>query len=788
MGLWLSGQPLSAQPAAVADSYFEVVLNSQPLGVVLRCRQQAQGWFIARADHGILRLREDRLPAGAWVALDAIPGVSYQVDEARQQLRVTVAAESMAVTVLDAAPHASLSRPQAPWGQVLNYTLYAQDSRAEQDSGSSTHQATQAVFGEYRLFGPYGSVSSTAVLRQVNDETRGTRLDTVWTWSDTDRLTTWQLGDMVTSGLPWTRPLRIGGLQWRRNFALQPNLVVFPVPVIGGTAAVPSTVEVYLDNLRQYSGEVPAGPYSIQNLPTMTGQGELQVVVRDVLGREQITTLPFYSAPQLLRAGLTDFSLEAGYVRQRYGLASDDYAAPPAALATWRHGLTQALTLESHLETGASLTAFGGGVVQQLGSAGVLSAALANSHSGSGQGWLAAMAYQFTRRGYAFYAAYQAASPSYRDLAAESGAPVAREQIQLNASAGLDDASTIGIGYLKLQRNADLLPASGLPCTVTTGCLGQMLPQRSEVASLYYNRRLRVFDREATVYASAFRELNERGSGFSLGITLPLAPATHLSSELQTYHGQPTVNLQAAKPAPLEGEGAGWRMQYGSADQSLRGLGVAYRNRWAYGELGVNYFGQSRQSYAQLQGAVVGLQGVYLANAIYDSFAVVDTGEPGVTVLHENRPLGKSDRHGHLLVTQLNAHQINRLSIDPLDLPADVVATTVKEVATPADRAGMVVTFPVQRPQAALLQILLRDGQPLPLGARLWLNGVATSQSVGYDGLIYLTSLQATNAVVVDYEGRQCRFEFPYTAIQGQAQRLGPFTCQASTVPQQATP
>ena len=63
---------------------------------------------------------------------------------------------------------------------------------------------------------------------------------------------------------------------------------------MSGEAVLPSTVDLYVDNELRMRREVPSGPFSIQDLPVMTGQGDARLVVRDILGREQVITQPFY--------------------------------------------------------------------------------------------------------------------------------------------------------------------------------------------------------------------------------------------------------------------------------------------------------------------------------------------------------------------------------------------------------------------------------------------------------------------------------------------------------------
>jgi len=157
----------------------------------------------------------------------------------------------------------------------------------------------------------------------------------------------YRAGDFVSGGLGWTRPVYLGGMQIQRNFSLRSDLVTLPMPVVSGSAAVPSTLEVHTGNVRTYSGEVPAGPFELANFRVISGAGEARVVLKDTLGREIQTTLPFYTSSELLRQGLVDFSAEIGFPRRNHGTESSDDASDIMGTATVRYGLADRLTLES---------------------------------------------------------------------------------------------------------------------------------------------------------------------------------------------------------------------------------------------------------------------------------------------------------------------------------------------------------------------------------------------------------------------------------------------------------
>src|SRR3546814_18560363 len=114
---------------------------------------------------------------------------------------------------------------------------------------------------------------------------RSTRTDTLfpyttlfrsWSWSSQQQLWTLNVGDFISGNLAWSRPTRMAGVQWRRDFGLQPQLLTDPIPQFLGEAALPSAVELYVNGVRQYSGQIAPGPLKLNTVPNLNGSGAEQ--------------------------------------------------------------------------------------------------------------------------------------------------------------------------------------------------------------------------------------------------------------------------------------------------------------------------------------------------------------------------------------------------------------------------------------------------------------------------------------------------------------------------------
>ena len=161
-------------------------------------------------------------------------------------------------------------------------------------------ERASAVDGAFTLaaFFPYGSVSSQFVERNLWSDSRaaretgriGTTLRRDWAES----MTTLEVGDTVSRPGAFGRALRYGGISMGTNFSLRPGFIQQPLPNLSAQASLPSTVEVFVQNQLRTVTQVPAGPFTLDSVPVISGAGDARVVVRDALGRESVVTSSFY--------------------------------------------------------------------------------------------------------------------------------------------------------------------------------------------------------------------------------------------------------------------------------------------------------------------------------------------------------------------------------------------------------------------------------------------------------------------------------------------------------------
>ena len=681
-------------------------------------------------------------------------------------------------------PEADAPRPRPGWGGVLNYDLSSTFASLQNPGRIAVSGSVLTLDG--RVFSPFGTIEQSGMVRTGGlQPTQVVRLDSFYRYSDPDRLMSWTAGDTVSGGLSWSRPIRIGGLQVQSNFALRPDLVTMPLPNLGGSAAVPSTVDVFVNNTRLFSQEVGAGPFNLMNIPVVTGAGNAQMVVRDASGRETVTNLPFYGSASLLAPGLSAWSLEAGLPRVSYSAASDFYPMQPVASATWRQGISEWLTLESHAEGARTLANGGVGAAFGIWHIGVATAAVAASRSVNGRGGLGSLSFETSIHGISLSVSSQRTAGTYDDLASvtaqgqglaflpvsypgyfpvlqhvspiytDSRTPLALDRVTLGGTLGFGIDTSWGLNFVNRRDRAG---------------------NSSRLVSVSVSRAL-PFD--ASLFATAFRDFGTRPStGVLIGISVPLGRSASVSSNVSTGSGGFSPGISASQALAQEPGSIGWRVRDAEGAVPYRDAAVSYRAGMMTAEVGVNETRQGVGGSFTASGAIAAMGGgVFAANRINDAFAVVDTGMPGVLVSSENRPVGTSDSSGLLLVPSLRSYERNRLSIDPSALPVDTEVETTRELATPADRTGIVVSFRVRADaSAALVTFVLPGGGFVPAGSVGRMDGGAEF-IVGYDGQAFIKGLQPSNRAAIDLGDALCAAHFAFHERPGEQVRIGPVAC-----------
>ncbi len=748
-------QTASVSPEDYEQTIIELRLNDQAqTQTVVAWRGPDQSLLISAGEFARLRLRE---PATATVEIggqryfrfDAIPGIAIDVDDKTQSAAVIAPADAFLPThtQLDALRYSRVDA--VGYGGFFNYDLSATSQQGEVDTG---------VFMEPGIYSPQGVLTSTLAARSNSGHTGLTRLDTVFVRDMPDRIQTLRVGDAISAPGSWGQSVRFGGIQFGTNFATQPGLVTTPLLGTSGEALVPSTVDVFLNGQRIAQADVPPGPFTLDGVPAISGAGEMQVVITDALGRQQIVSQPYYSGRQMLRAGLDEYSFGIGAIREDFGLRSNAYGGLVGS-ATWRRGFSDRLTAEVHGEGQADgAAAVGVDLAVQVAKAGILTTTLASGGESLGDGWLAGMGFERSGRRFSGYLRNLFTSEHFARIGSErlQYRPRSRSFGGLGLNLGKSGSLQLAAGYESYWNEPDS-KSLGLSYSILPGTLGSL--------SLSVTHRQNGSGQGIDAYLSWTRSLGQRRTG---NVTTGYGP----SGDGRAF----SVGATLQKSLPV-GTGTGYLLSAASDGDALLG----YSLQGQPGTVHVEYARRDDRDGVRA-GAIGGLAftpaGLFASRRLDRSFAVLEfDGYPGLTVLHENQPIGRTDKKGRLLIDGLRAYEANKISLRPREIPLDASLQNESMTFTPAWRSGAVVRFPIQRANAATLRLVLPDGSPVPAGAEV-IFGEARFP-VALDGMIYVTGLSADVEVEASWRDHVCRARLSRPAGREPVPDLGTVTCTA---------
>ena len=745
---------LALDTALAADEVLlDVSINQQRKDTVLLLR--SEGRVFAGAED--LRRWRMRLPdtnpltlyGEDFYALDALEGLTYRLDESTQTLAMQVPPGLFDATRL-AGKEAKFSAPTpASLGGFFNYDVTANHAQGLTD--------TNGVL-ELGGFGSLGTAETRILALDLGGQASAIRLDTTWTRDQPMQLASLRFGDAISGTSSWGGAVRFGGAQWATNFSVQPGFVTFPLPGISGEAALPSTVDLYVDSALRMRRQVPSGPFSIEDLPVPNGRGDARLVIRDILGREQIITQPFNTNSQLLKQGLHDYSYEVGFVRRNFGIDSNNYGRP-VVVGTHRLGLTEQFTGEVHGELLGNQQTVGLGGVLTLPSAGVLSGSFAASHSDKGVGGLLGLGFRGQSRSFSFGVNTQIASQRFVKLGMQPEELAPRQISQAFVNLATTDYGAFSARYTQ-QAFYDQEDK-----TIVSGSYAM------EVGSL------------GNLRMSVMRFLSgEANTVFSLNFSMRLGNRTNANISTSGKSGREQAQLQLGRSVPA-GSGVGYRLVAGAGDSDVRQAELNLQNQVGIYTLGASQASGQTAFRGSANGGVAFLGGnTFLSRRITDSFAVVKVPDySGVGVYADNQLVARTDANGSALLPSLRAYQKNTVRIEQADLPFDAQIDAVQLDAVPNFRSGLLLKFPVKRSRGALLTVVLENGEPLPAGAQAQIIGDNVEQNkifpAGMGGELYLTGLAASNQLRVTWLEQSCEFMLPFPESTEPLPYLGTYTC-----------
>ena len=606
---------------------------------------------------------------------------------------------------------------------------------------------------------------------------RSVRLQTQLLYDEPEQLRRWTLGDAFASSGELGSTLNLGGISVSKLYQINPYFIKTPLAGFAGAVALPSTVDVYMNGARVQSQTLAPGNFSLQNLNAYnaTGLRNIELVIRDAFGQEQHVSFPYFFTDQLLAKGLHEYSYNAGFIRNNFGVKSNEYGTA-AVSAFHRYGWSDTLTLGLGGDATRDHINFGPRVSLNTVNAGVVTAGFSLSHD--------------------------------RDIPIKSGAAASLNHTfvsgpissQLFVRRFTEDYSVIGFNPTdepKLQgsaavsygnRNAGTFSLSYAVQTV----FGGAADERS--TTLGYTRTLAG---NVSLVANVSRVIADT-SEYAAFVGVAFFPARELianASQQRTTEGDTVNQFQFAKTPPI-GEGLGYRVLTqrsvigGSVSESISPF-VQYNARNAILTAEGTTFVNGRSGGTDFYQLAIAGAAVYIGNDFYfsrpvnDSFGLVRIEPPlaGVRVLKSNAEVGVTDATGTVFVPNLGSYQVNEVAIQPKDVPLDYSVTHSSQKLRPPLRSGVIARFDIRRIRAVTGRLKLRsDGTVTPLeNYEMVLTGTAGTARVSTirHGDFYIENLAPGRySAQLNVDGKTCKLELTIPTSQEIVTDLGDIVCE----------
>lgn len=751
--------------------HLTLVLNHYDTQQVVPVTRREGAYFVSSADLQRAGIPAEHLPQGE-VNVSTLPNVRTEYDSEGQRLMLSVPKEWLPERFTAFSDGKERSKPLYGQGSLLNYDLYA--SSAQQAGGQAS------LWHEYRYFAGNAAFSTTGTwISRFSGNTAQqegyTRYDTTLAFTDEDDATHWSVGDVISDALSWSSSVRVGGITYGRDFSLRPDLVTWPIPSFSGEAAVPTSVDVFINGYRAGSRQIEPGPFTLTNMPYINGAGNAVLVTTDALGRQVSTTVPFYVASDLLKEGLTDGAITLGSLRRNYGIDNFNYG-PLVGSGSYRYGVTDYLTLEAHGEGAQELALGGLGAVVKIGRLGVVNGSWTESRmhkdSGSQLNW----GYQYSTSSFSLATQHTRRDRGFGNLAlydqnyyynnspnnyAQPIASLSRSSDQYSLSWSMGDFGTMGAAWIGVRSFDN---------------------SKTELLNLSWSKNLWG---ASSLYVSGSHDRQRGDWTVAMSIQIPLGErdnATFTVDHSPDYGSSQRVNYSHAMPSD---GGFSWNTSLGrqSQGESYQQGTLGWRNNNIELQGGVYGYSSMRTWWGEAMGSVVLMDNQLLAaNRITDAFVVVSTGgKADIPVNYENQPIGKTNKDGYLLISGVSSYYPATYSINTLNLPADTsVAQTEQRVAL-RRHTGYLVEFPMEQERVA--NVILHDEQnnPLPVTSEVSREG-KKSTVVGYDGIAWIENLDDVSVLNVRLpDGSRCSVSFALEPNpEHKLQTYGPLICKRS--------
>ncbi|EXE28603.1 fimbria/pilus outer membrane usher protein [Acinetobacter pittii] len=759
--------------------FLNISVNSNASKDLIPVRQdQDRKLYIRSRDLKTLRLKMDEhIPDNQWVCINDLNGIQFKYLENEQSLNLKVPLNMLTGYSVDLSGQ-QITSPQLlkmkPLNAaILNYSLYNTITNDENVFSGTAEGIFNSAIGNFSSGVLYNGSNENSYSHE-----KWVRLETKWQYVDPEKIRIYTLGDFISNSPDWGSSVRLAGFQWSSAYSQRGDIVTSALPQFSGSAALPSTLDLYVNQQKIYSGLVPSGPFDIKQLPFISGN-EVTLVTTDATGQQSITKKPYYFSSKILAKGINEFSVDVGVPRYNYGLYSNDYDDVTFASGAIRYGYSNSLTLSGGAEASTDgLSNLGTGFAKNVLGIGVINADIAASQYKDENGYSTLLGLEGRiSKNISFNTSYRKVFDNYFDLARVSQVRYLKDN-QINAESQ---------NYLNYSALADEIFRAGINYNFYAGYgvyLGYNQIKYSDNSYKLLSTNLSgSLDKNWGFYASAYKDY-ENHKDYGVYFALRYTPSSKVNAITSVSSDSGSLRYRQeifglSEPQIGSFGWGGYVERDQDANENNASVYASYRARAAYLTGRYNRFGDNDQVAVSATGSLVAAAGrIFAANEIGDGYAVVTNAGPQSQILNGGVNLGATDKSGRFLIANLRPYMSHHIYLDPSYLPLEWEVSSTNQTAFVGYRQGTLVDFGAHQVISGLVKLVDQNNSPLMPGYAVRINGQQNGM-VGYDGEVFIPNLLKQNKLEVDLlDHGSCQVDFAYENKQYSAKKLGPYVCR----------
>ncbi|EYT43725.1 type VII secretion system (T7SS), usher family protein [Acinetobacter sp. 478810] len=775
--------PNSAHQAFGSDQgyvqlFLNISVNSNVSKDLISVRQdQDRKLYIRSRDLKTLRLKMgEHILDNQWVCINDLNGIQFKYLENEQSLNLKVPSNMLTGYSVDlngqqiTSPQLLKMKPLN--AAILNYSLYQTMTNDENVFSGTAEGIFNSAIGNF-----FSGVLYNGSNENSYSHEKWVRLESKWQYVDPEKIRIYTLGDFISNSPDWGSSVRLAGFQWSSAYSQRGDIVTSALPQFSGSAALPSTLDLYVNQQKIYSGLVPSGPFDIKQLPFISGN-EVTLVTTDATGQQSITKKPYYFSSKILAKGINEFSVDVGIPRYNYGLYSNDYDDATFASGAIRYGYSNSLTLSGGAEASTDgLSNLGTGFAKNILGIGVINADIAASQYKDENGYSTLLGLEGRiSKNISFNTSYRKVFDNYFDLARVSQVRYLKDN-QINAESQ---------NYLNYSALADEIFRAGINYNFYAGYgiyLGYNQIKYSDNSYKLLSTNLSgSLDKNWGFYASAYKDY-ENHKDYGVYFALRYTPSSKVNAITSVSSDSGSLRYRQeifglSEPQIGSFGWGGYVERDQDANENNASVYASYRARAAYLTGRYNRFGDNDQVAVSATGSLVAAAGrIFAANEIGDGYAVVTNAGPQSQILNGGVNLGTTDKSGRFLIANLRPYMSHHIYLDPSYLPLEWEVSSTNQTAFVGYRQGTLVDFGAHQVISGLVKLVDQNNSPLMPGYTVRINGQQNGM-VGYDGEVFIPNLLKQNKLEVDLlDHGSCQVDFTYNSNQYSTKKLGPYVC-----------